>query len=68
MVQFESYIYVLCIFFQAAPKFLLPPVRHQDMNKKCVVIDLDETLVHSSFKVSLSVCLSVECNLRIYAQ
>lgn len=30
--------------------YLLPPVRHQDMNKKCVVIDLDETLVHSSFK------------------
>ncbi|KXJ25488.1 carboxy-terminal domain RNA polymerase II polypeptide A small phosphatase 1 [Exaiptasia diaphana] len=30
--------------------FLLPPVRHQDMGKKCVVIDLDETLVHSSFK------------------
>jgi len=31
-------------------KYLLPQVRHQDMNKKCVVIDLDETLVHSSFK------------------
>ncbi|CAH1788217.1 unnamed protein product [Owenia fusiformis] len=31
-------------------KYLLPAVRHQDMNKKCVVIDLDETLVHSSFK------------------
>ncbi|XP_012941776.1 carboxy-terminal domain RNA polymerase II polypeptide A small phosphatase 1 isoform X2 [Aplysia californica] len=31
-------------------KYLLPTVRHQDMNKKCVVIDLDETLVHSSFK------------------
>jgi len=29
---------------------LLPQVRHQDMHKKCVVIDLDETLVHSSFK------------------
>lgn len=33
-----------------APRFLLPPVRHQDMHKKCMVIDLDETLVHSSFK------------------
>jgi len=32
-------------------QFLLPPVRHQDMHKKCMVIDLDETLVHSSFKV-----------------
>lgn len=33
-------------------KYLLPPVRHQDMHKKCMVIDLDETLVHSSFKVN----------------
>lgn len=33
------------------PRYLLPPVRHQDMHKKCMVIDLDETLVHSSFKV-----------------
>ncbi|CAB0020631.1 unnamed protein product [Nesidiocoris tenuis] len=31
-------------------RYLLPPVRHQDMHKKCLVIDLDETLVHSSFK------------------
>jgi len=31
-------------------KYLLPAVRPQDSNKKCVVIDLDETLVHSSFK------------------
>lgn len=30
--------------------YLLPAVRHQDMHKKCMVIDLDETLVHSSFK------------------
>lgn len=32
---------------------LLPPVRHQDVYKKCMVIDLDETLVHSSFKVRI---------------
>ena len=32
--------------------FLLPPVKVQDKNKKCVVIDLDETLVHSSFTVN----------------
>lgn len=32
-------------------KYLLPQVRHSDMHKKCMVIDLDETLVHSSFKV-----------------
>ncbi|XP_038646241.1 carboxy-terminal domain RNA polymerase II polypeptide A small phosphatase 1-like [Scyliorhinus canicula] len=29
---------------------LLPEVKAQDSGKKCVVIDLDETLVHSSFK------------------
>lgn len=34
-----------------SPRYLLPPVRHQDMHKMCMVIDLDETLVHSSFKV-----------------
>lgn len=33
-------------------RFLLPQIRHSDMHKKCMVIDLDETLVHSSFKVS----------------
>ncbi|CAC5410889.1 CTDSP [Mytilus coruscus] len=33
-----------------AEKYLLAPVLNQDLNKKCVVIDLDETLVHSSFK------------------
>jgi len=31
---------------------LLSAVRLQDKHKKCVVIDLDETLVHSSFVVS----------------
>ncbi|KAI8775731.1 carboxy-terminal domain RNA polymerase II polypeptide A small phosphatase 1-like isoform X3 [Biomphalaria glabrata] len=35
---------------RTSDKYLLPTVRHQDMNKKCIVIDLDETLVHSSFK------------------
>ncbi|XP_015790435.1 carboxy-terminal domain RNA polymerase II polypeptide A small phosphatase 1 [Tetranychus urticae] len=29
---------------------LLPQVRHGDSNKLCMVIDLDETLVHSSFR------------------
>lgn len=29
---------------------LLPTVHSQDVNKICLVIDLDETLVHSSFK------------------
>ncbi|XP_078724632.1 carboxy-terminal domain RNA polymerase II polypeptide A small phosphatase 1-like isoform X2 [Lampetra fluviatilis] len=31
-------------------KSLLPEVNHSDRGKKCIVIDLDETLVHSSFK------------------
>lgn len=31
-------------------KHLLPQVRQSDSHKKCMVIDLDETLVHSSFK------------------
>ncbi|BFZ15543.1 hypothetical protein BsWGS_18582 [Bradybaena similaris] len=35
---------------KTSDKYLLPPVRQQDINKKCVLIDLDETLVHSSFK------------------
>ncbi|KAL8591190.1 E3 SUMO-protein ligase SIZ2 [Nucella lapillus] len=30
--------------------YLLPAPRKQDADRKCVVIDLDETLVHSSFK------------------
>lgn len=44
----------LLVMSDHAPRPLLPPVRHQDMHKKCMVIDLDETLVHSSFKVSYS--------------
>lgn len=31
-------------------EFLLPPQTPQDINKKTLVLDLDETLVHSSFK------------------
>lgn len=31
-------------------KYLLPPRRPGDEERKCVIIDLDETLVHSSFK------------------
>ncbi|KAJ8669120.1 hypothetical protein QAD02_000379, partial [Eretmocerus hayati] len=33
-----------------ARRFLLPPVRAQDVPKKCLLIDLDETLVHCSLK------------------
>ena len=34
-------------------KWLLPPIRQEHKGRKCLVLDLDETLVHSSFKVSL---------------
>jgi RNA polymerase II subunit A small phosphatase-like protein len=34
-------------------KALLPPVRPEHKGRKCLVLDLDETLVHSSFKVRL---------------
>lgn len=44
----------LCLFPQPVPNALLPPIKLCDSGKKCMVIDLDETLVHSSFKVSLS--------------
>ncbi len=32
-------------------KHLLPELRAEHAGRKCIVIDLDETLVHSSFKV-----------------
>lgn len=32
-------------------KWLLPPLRQEFRGRKCLVLDLDETLVHSSFKV-----------------
>lgn len=33
---------------------LLPPIAPQHQGRKCLVLDLDETLVHSSFKVCYS--------------
>jgi len=33
-------------------QWLLPPIAPRFQGKKCLVLDLDETLVHSSFKVS----------------
>lgn len=35
-------------------KWLLPPMRPEHRGRKCLVLDLDETLVHSSFKVCIS--------------
>lgn len=40
------------LFTQVPAKPLLPQIKSKDAGKICVVIDLDETLVHSSFKVS----------------
>ena len=34
------------------PRPLLPPLAPQHAGRKCLVLDLDETLLHSSFKVS----------------
>lgn len=35
--------------------WLLPPIAPEHKGRKCLVLDLDETLVHSSFKVSRQV-------------
>jgi RNA polymerase II subunit A small phosphatase-like protein len=35
----------------AKQQWLLPPIAPRFKGKKCLVLDLDETLVHSSFKV-----------------
>lgn len=35
-------------------KWLLPAIRPEFKGRKCLVLDLDETLVHSSFKVSVA--------------
>ncbi len=43
-------VYV-CVCPQQHEPNLLPEVNAHDQGKICVVIDLDETLVHSSFKV-----------------
>ncbi|KAF8210167.1 hypothetical protein K438DRAFT_1752937 [Mycena galopus ATCC 62051] len=34
------------------PRPLLPPIAPEHVGRKCLVLDLDETLVHSSFKVT----------------
>uniref|UniRef100_A0A8C5KS35 protein-serine/threonine phosphatase n=1 Tax=Jaculus jaculus TaxID=51337 RepID=A0A8C5KS35_JACJA len=44
-------------------KYLLPEVTVLDYGKKCVVIDLDETLVHSSFKVNSTFLIAPACCL-----
>ena len=45
-------------------KYLLGPIQPRFQGKKCLVLDLDETLVHSSFKVSYyTLCLDVVTNM-----
>jgi carboxy-terminal domain RNA polymerase II polypeptide A small phosphatase len=39
-------------------KFLLGPIAPEHKGRKCLVLDLDETLVHSSFKVSIIAILN----------
>lgn len=41
---------------------LLPPVRPAHKGRKCLILDLDETLVHSSFKVNAKECVSQDCD------
>lgn len=48
---------------QPQQEWLLPPIQPQFKGRKCLVLDLDETLVHSSFKVRLP--CSVVCKLRL---
>ena len=43
-------------------RWLLPPLQPHFKGRKCLVLDLDETLVHSSFKVR-TISSSVSCKL-----
>lgn len=41
---------------EGTSKWLLPATRPEHKGRKCLVLDLDETLVHSSFKVGVYIC------------
>jgi hypothetical protein len=47
---------------------LLPPLAPEDRGKKCLVLDLDETLVHSSFKpvANADFIIPVEIDDQVY--
>uniref|UniRef100_A0A674PG31 protein-serine/threonine phosphatase n=1 Tax=Takifugu rubripes TaxID=31033 RepID=A0A674PG31_TAKRU len=47
-------------------KYLLPEMIISDYGKKCVVIDLDETLVHSSFKLCSPPARPETCVFQVY--
>ncbi|KAJ3267369.1 hypothetical protein HDU77_000083 [Chytriomyces hyalinus] len=40
----------ITIPMETTAQYVLPPVHPSDVGKKCLVLDLDETLVHSTFK------------------
>ncbi len=51
---------------EVVQKWLLPPIAPRFQGKKCLVLDLDETLVHSSFKVGLPVMEDAQkCSLDV---
>ena len=47
-------------------QWLLPPMAPRFKGKKCLVLDLDETLVHSSFKVQSSVPFLISATNKIF--
>ncbi|KAK7945112.1 hypothetical protein WMY93_000840 [Mugilogobius chulae] len=47
-------------------KYLLPEMKISDYGRKCVVIDLDETLVHSSFKPISNADFIVPVEIDVY--
>lgn len=47
---------------QDQQRWLLPSMRPEHRGRKCLVLDLDETLVHSSFKVCAGMRISLRMN------
>ena len=45
---------------------LLPPIHPDDKGKKCLVLDLDETLVHSSFRAVAGADFVIPVQVRCY--
>lgn len=46
--------FIYPLIHQPNKKHLLPAISEEHQGRKCLVLDLDETLVHSSFKVPAS--------------
>lgn len=51
LLPLRGFVYAKLAIQDGLPRPLLPPVAPQHAGRKCLVLDLDETLVHSSFKV-----------------